>query len=165
VLLVIAAFLKFGKLVSFIPAPVITGFTSGIAIIIAIGQIDNFLGIKTPQASSSALKLIGYFTNKFEVDEKALLFGAVVILIMVLCPKKISSKIPSSLIGIIFATGLNFFLKFNVAVIGEIPASLFPKTRLMLPDITLNSLNNLINIVYTTSPLSLNTLLFILYRA
>ena len=44
IILLIAALLKFGKLVSYIPVPVITGFTSGIAIIIALGQIDNFFG-------------------------------------------------------------------------------------------------------------------------
>ncbi|MDD3997775.1 MAG: SulP family inorganic anion transporter, partial [Sphaerochaetaceae bacterium] len=44
VILVIAALLKAGKLVSIIPSAVITGFTSGIAIIIALGQIDNLFG-------------------------------------------------------------------------------------------------------------------------
>ena len=42
VLLLLAGILHLGKLTSFIPAPVITGFTSGIAVIIALGQIDNF---------------------------------------------------------------------------------------------------------------------------
>ena len=42
-MLIIASLFKFGKIVSFIPTSVITGFTSGIAIIIALGQIDNFL--------------------------------------------------------------------------------------------------------------------------
>lgn len=44
IILLIAAFIKAGKLVSFIPSAVITGFTSGIAVIIALGQIDNFFG-------------------------------------------------------------------------------------------------------------------------
>ncbi len=44
ILLLLAGILRLGKLTSFIPAPVITGFTSGIAIVIALGQIDNFFG-------------------------------------------------------------------------------------------------------------------------
>ena len=44
VLLLIAGVLRLGRLISFIPMPVIMGFTSGIAIIIALGQIDNFFG-------------------------------------------------------------------------------------------------------------------------
>ena len=43
-ILIIAALCKVGKLVSYLPSPVITGFTSGIAVIIALGQIDNFFG-------------------------------------------------------------------------------------------------------------------------
>lgn len=43
VLLVLCGIFHIGRLTSFIPAPVITGFTSGIAVIIAMGQIDNFL--------------------------------------------------------------------------------------------------------------------------
>ena len=52
-MLIIASLFKFGKIVSFIPTSVITGFTSGIAIIIALGQIDNFFG--TTSVGSSAL--------------------------------------------------------------------------------------------------------------
>ena len=44
VILLIMGLLRLGRLISFIPSPVITGFTSGIALIIAIGQIDNFWG-------------------------------------------------------------------------------------------------------------------------
>ena len=44
VLLLLAGVFKLGRLISFIPMPVIMGFTSGIAIIIAMGQIDNFFG-------------------------------------------------------------------------------------------------------------------------
>ena len=44
IMLLIAAVLHLGNLTAFVPAPVITGFTSGIAVIIAMGQIDNFFG-------------------------------------------------------------------------------------------------------------------------
>ena len=44
IILLLAGILHLGKLTSFIPAPVITGFTSGIAVIIALGQVDNFFG-------------------------------------------------------------------------------------------------------------------------
>ena len=44
VLLLAAGLLKLGRLIGFIPMPVIMGFTSGIAIIIALGQVDNFFG-------------------------------------------------------------------------------------------------------------------------
>lgn len=51
IILVIAGVLHLGKLISFIPMPVISGFTSGIAVIIAMGQIDNFLALP-PKAAA-----------------------------------------------------------------------------------------------------------------
>ena len=48
---------RLGKVVSLIPRPVITGFTSGIAVIISVGQIDNLLGIKTPAAENTLAKV------------------------------------------------------------------------------------------------------------
>src|SRR5512143_1021418 len=54
VMLTIIGVLRLGRFIAFIPSPVITGFTSGIALIIFIGQIDNFLGVKTPAAETAA---------------------------------------------------------------------------------------------------------------
>ena len=48
-IILVTGALRLGRIVSLIPTPVISGFTSGIALIIALGQIDNFLGIKTPR--------------------------------------------------------------------------------------------------------------------
>jgi DNA-binding CsgD family transcriptional regulator/tetratricopeptide (TPR) repeat protein len=53
--LLIIGVLKLGRFIAFIPSPVITGFTSGIALIIFIGQIDNFLGVTTPGSESALL--------------------------------------------------------------------------------------------------------------
>ena len=60
VMLLIASLFKFGKVVSFIPSSVITGFTSGIAIIIVTGQIDNFFGV-TSKGGNTIEKLLSYF--------------------------------------------------------------------------------------------------------
>ena len=57
VFLLAIGILGLGRFIAFIPSPVITGFTSGIALIIAIGQIDNFLGVRTEAADSAARKL------------------------------------------------------------------------------------------------------------
>ena len=60
IILVIAGVLHLGKLISFIPMPVISGFTSGIAVIIAMGQIDNFFGV-TSEGSSVTEKFLSYW--------------------------------------------------------------------------------------------------------
>lgn len=57
VIILLAGILRLGKLVNFIPTSVVMGFTSGIAIIIALGQVDNFFG--THSVGTSALESCG----------------------------------------------------------------------------------------------------------
>ena len=130
VLLLIIAVLKIGRLVSYIPAPVITGFTSGIALVIAVGQIDNFFGT-TSNGSGVIEKFSSYFENGFNVHIPTLLFGVGAMLIMIFWPKKLASKVPGSLVAIIVALIVNMIFKFDgVAIVGEIPKTLFLSDRL-----------------------------------
>ena len=144
VILVIAGLLKFGKLVSYIPSPVVTGFTSGIALIIAIGQIDNFFGIKSAAAESTAIKFLNYFQTGINPNWSAVLLGVIVIITMIFWPKKWNSVVPSSLIGLIIATIVNLIFKLPVSVIGEIPKTLLPESRLNLFAINLKDLSGMI---------------------
>ena len=52
-MIILMGVLKWGQVINFIPSAVITGFTSGIAVIIFIGQIGNLLGIDTPSAENA----------------------------------------------------------------------------------------------------------------
>lgn len=126
-ILIIAALCRVGKLVSYLPAPVITGFTSGIAIIIALGQIDNFFGTHSV-GENQISKIASYFTGEGSFDPNwwAVMFGGLVVLIMVIYPKKWNAVVPSSLVGIIVALIVNmvFFEQGTVAEVGAIPSSL-----------------------------------------
>ena len=82
-MLLIASLFKFGKVVSFIPSSVITGFTSGIAIIIATGQIDNFFGV-TSKGGNTIEKLFSYSKLGFPINKYALMFGLLVVFIMLI---------------------------------------------------------------------------------
>lgn len=144
VLLLIIGLLKLGRFIAFIPAPVITGFTSGIALIIAIGQIDNLLGIQTPGAESAAMKWIGYARGGFAIDPRALIVGAVVMLTMMVWPKAWGKRFPGSLAGIIFATALSVLVNWPIDVIGEIPQTLLPADRLAFSAIPWGSLQDFI---------------------
>jgi SulP family sulfate permease len=144
IMLLIIGVLRLGRFIAFIPAPVITGFTSGIALIIAIGQMDNLLGIKTPGSESSALKFLSYFKGGFTPDWHTLVLSAVVIGTMILWPKKLNARFPSSLMGIILATVLNAVVKWPVTVIGEIPQTLLLTDRLTFSSIPWNHLQEFI---------------------
>lgn len=137
IMLVIAGVFRLGRIISFIPSSVITGFTSGIAIIIALGQLDNFFGV-TSTGELAITKFFSYFTGGFSPDIPTLAFGVLVILIMVIWPKKWNAKVPSSLVSLIVILILNAFLKLDVAVVGNIPRTLFLQERLDLTAIPLS---------------------------
>lgn len=148
VLLLIMAALKIGKLVSYIPAPVITGFTSGIAIIIALGQIDNFFGTVS-KGENAIAKLISYGNLGFSPNWWAVGFGLLVVLIMVVYPKKISAYFPSSLMAIIIAVIANFILNpdaaaSNVTEVGSIPQKLITDQSLLLNGIDFAHITDLL---------------------
>jgi len=134
-LLLIIGLLRLGRFIAFIPSAVISGFTSGIALIIFIGQIDNFLGVKTAAAETAALKFLGYFKGGFTPDIHAVLLGLLVIATMLLWPAKWNARFPASLLGIILATLLSWALGWSVPVIGSIPRTLFLAERLNLASI------------------------------
>lgn len=143
ILLVLCGIFHIGRLTSFIPAPVITGFTSGIAVIIALGQIDNFFGV-TSEGSSAVVKLLSYGHLGFPVNIQAAGLGLFVVLFMVFFPKKWNAVVPASFLSIILATILSVSLKLDIQTVGAIPKTLFLDTRLDLAAITPANLSGLI---------------------
>ncbi len=145
--LVIAALCRVGKLVSYLPAPVITGFTSGIAIIIALGQIDNFFGTKSVGDNQIA-KIGSYFSGagSFVPNWWAVMFGVLVVVIMIVYPKKWNAVVPSSLVGIIVALVINmiFFEQGTVAEVGAIPSSLVTDDSIIKKGFDLEHITSLI---------------------
>lgn len=148
IILLLAAIFKIGRLVSYIPAPVITGFTSGIAIIIALGQIDNFFGT-TSKGSDAVEKLISYGNLGFSPNWTAVLFGGIVIAIMVLYPKKLQAIVPSSLASIIIVLIINMIMfpdaaSAKAAEVGSIPRSLITNQALIKTGFDLSNIKSLI---------------------
>ena len=143
ILLVLCGIFHIGRLTGFIPAPVITGFTSGIAVIIALGQIDNFFGV-TSEGASAILKLLSYGQLGFPVNIQAAALGLFVVLFMVFFPKKWNAVVPASFLSIIFATVLSVILNLDIQTVGAIPKTLFLDTRLDLSAITPDHLSGLI---------------------
>lgn len=139
VILVILGLLKLGKIIKFIPRPVIIGFTAGIAVIIFTGEIAKFLGLRNVEKHES------FYMNMREVviNLNTLSFysilTAVVSLFFVLFTPKILPKVPGALAGLLVSTVMATML-FPEQVVtigsayGEIPRSLpsfqFPELSL-----------------------------------
>lgn len=153
VIMLMAGILKLGRLVTVIPRPVITGFTSGIAVIIALGQIDHFFG--TASTGESVIeKLMSYGTG-FHVDWQPVLISAIVIATMLLWPKRLSAVVPSSLVGIIVATLVSAFFNLSADTIGAIPTTLLPDARLDVSTLQFSQLPVLITPAFSIAALGM----------
>lgn len=142
-ILILAGVLRLGRLVSIIPMPVITGFTSGIALVIALGQLDNFFGTHTSHSGNLGM-VQTYVEQGFHPHMQTMIIGLFVVLFMILWPKKWQAVFPSSLASLIVVLIANAFLKWDVAVVGEIPRTLLPAVRLTPAGIDLSALGGLI---------------------
>lgn len=155
VLLLLAGVLKLGRLISFIPMPVIMGFTSGIAVIIALGQIDNFFGT-TSEGLSNMEKLLSYGRLGFPVNWQAALIGLLVVAIMILWPKKWGARVPGSLVGIVAAAIItSVFRMDSLATVGDIPRTLLLADRLDLKSLNFAMLRDLLSPVVTIAALGM----------
>lgn len=143
VILLLCGIFKLGGLVSYLPSPVITGFTSGIAIIIALGQIDNLTGMKSSGLTNLA-KIASYFNTPQTVNFTSLIIGLCVIVFMFVYPKKLGQYCPGSLAAIIIATAANLIFKFDVNTVGAIPKTIFLDDRLSFAEFDMSNISHLI---------------------
>lgn len=141
-ILLLCGIFKLGKLVSYLPSPVITGFTSGIAIIIAFGQINNLTGL-TSSGTTTIEKTVSYFTLEQHFNLTSFIIGVCVIVFMFLYPQKLNKYVPGSLVSIILATVVQFICNFDVAMVGAIPKTLFLDERLDFASLNLDTFKNL----------------------
>jgi sulfate permease, SulP family len=117
IVLVVMGTLKLGSLIKFIPYPVIAGFTSGIAVIIFIGQIKEFLGLGVIMPHHTLEQVWTLARHLNETHRPALAIGLVALGILVLWPKKWRA-IPASIVAVIVPTILVGVMQLNVETIG-----------------------------------------------
>jgi SulP family sulfate permease len=139
IIVVAAGLLRLGRTVSFIPWPVIEGFTVGIAAIIFLQQVpfvttpaDLAPGEVSTNAFAAAVQLVS--TADWSYLPYSLGAVAIVAVCMVVAPK-IHSSIPGSLIGIIIVTVVAGIVPTPLATIGTIPQSL-PSPSLPVIDLS-----------------------------
>lgn len=118
ILLIMLGTFKMGGLVKFIPYTIVTGFTAGIAVTIATGQIGDFLGLSISVFPEGFSKMPGNFVGKIEtyamnithINYYSLIMASVCLALIFIWPR-FCKKIPGSLIVIILATAANILLK------------------------------------------------------
>lgn len=110
-----------GELVRYLPYPVVSGFMTGIALIIILLQVNPFFGIK---GSKQIMENINSFPNiATEMNSAALAIG-VLTLFLICGMKLISRKLPASLIALLIASTVSVVMNLEIPRIGEIPSQL-----------------------------------------
>ena len=123
---IIMGFAKIGTLIKYIPYPVISGFMSGIGVIIILLQLFPAIGQASPKTTVDVVQtIVPAFSN---INTWALIYCALTIVIIYLFPK-ITKAVPSTLIALLAVTILSVILGNTVPVIGDIPQG-FPPLRI-----------------------------------
>lgn len=114
-------FLNIASYVKYFPYPVISGFMTGVGLIIVILQIFPFAGLSSAKSTFLVIQDLPRLFN--EANLSALLLGGITIVIYYLFPK-ITKAVPSPLVALVVATLIAYFTKMQVPLIGEIPSGL-----------------------------------------
>ena len=141
---ILFGFLKVGKYIQLVPHPVVSGFMSGIGVIIILIQIGPLLGhTSSAKPLDAALALHTYFSSP---QQAAVILGVITLAIVYLVPKFLSSVnklIPAPLLALLVATAVYMLTMDENAtpILGEIPTG-FP--NMQLPTIMLEHLPSMI---------------------
>jgi sulfate permease, SulP family len=118
-ILIVAGYCGLGRLIRFVPMPVVTGFTAGIAVIIASSQVGEFLGLSAGKVPTAFLaKWAAYLGALGTTSLPTLAIGAFT-LATILLLRRFAPQLPGFLIAVLGATLLVTALHLPVATVGE----------------------------------------------
>ena len=156
VFLILMGLCHFGSLIKFIPYTITTGFTSGIAVTIVIGQLKDFFGISYPDGVKpieTTEKLKTFFENFSTFNLDALIVGGVSLAILFLAPyilKKVPGSLPAVIVGILMVK----FLPLKVATIGNLYTISNSLPTLHIPSMNLSMIGDALPNAFTIAVLA-----------
>lgn len=146
IILVIAGYARMGQIIKFVPQPVVTGFTAGIAVIIASSQVKDFLGLKLEDVPADFIPKWGAYFRAIDTLNLATLIIGFASLFIIILLRKFAPKLPSYLIAIIISAVLVTLFHIPVETIGsrfpnvstgfpmpQLPAWSFTKLQSVIP--------------------------------
>lgn len=154
IFLILMGILKMGNLIKFIPYTITTGFTSGIAVTIFIGQIKDFMGLTF---KNSPIETVEKVTEIFRcintANKMAIFIGFISLFILIIWPH-ISKKIPGSLVAVIISASLVKILNLNVNTIGDLYTISSSLPHFSAPNITYSVVRNVLPDAFTIAILA-----------
>ncbi len=155
IILVVMGVCRLGGLIKYIPHTITTGFTSGIAVTIIIGQLKDFFGLTFSHSPVETVDKVKEVIASFStVNLMAVVVGIASLLILIFLPKLLP-KIPASLIAVIIMAVVVKLLDLNVNTIGtlypDIPTGL---PRFKLPEFEMSAIVGLLPDAFTIAVLA-----------
>ncbi|WP_281541655.1 SulP family inorganic anion transporter [Maribacter aestuarii] len=121
ILQILFGLINIASYIKYFPYPVVSGFMSGVGLIIVILQLFPFAGLDSAKSTISVIQDLPRLFADF--NWHALALGGLTVIIYYLFPK-ITKAVPSPLVALIVASLAAYFLKWDIPVIGEIPSGL-----------------------------------------
>lgn len=156
VFLILMGICHFGNLIKFIPYTITTGFTSGIAVTIVIGQLKDFFGVVYPDGVKpieTTEKLQVFVENIATINTDAVIVGVVSLVILIISPM-IFKKIPGSLLAVIAGILMVKCLPLQVATIGNLYTISNALPSFHLPAVNLQIVQNALPNAFTIAVLA-----------
>lgn len=144
IFLILMGLCHFGSLIKFIPFTITTGFTSGIAVTIVIGQLKDFFGLTYPNGVKpieTVEKFEAVINNFSTINMDAVIVGGVSLAILIIAPY-IFKRIPGSLLAVIAGILMVQFLPLKVNTIGNLYTISNALPTLYFPSLSLNRIQN-----------------------
>lgn len=118
-MLIAAGYARLGQVIKFIPHPVITGFTAGIAVIIASSQVKDFLGLQTGKVSADFLLQWAACWQALDTINWATLAIGAGSLAMIILLRRLAPRVPGFLVAVVLASVAVTLLGLPVETIGS----------------------------------------------
>lgn len=150
VMLIAAGFFQIGTYIKYIPQPVITGFTSGIAVIIASSQIKDFFGLTLDKVPADFIPKIEALAKALPTTSPATLAVAAGSLAVIVVLRRFRPSWPGFLIAVVLASAAVWAFHIDTATIGTRFVGLKPHFELPpLPSVSYERLRDLFPSAFT----------------
>lgn len=150
IILVISGYAKLGQVIKFIPHPVVTGFTAGIAVIIASSQVKDFLGLSIEKVPADFIPKWETYLDALDTLSLATLLVGMAALMIIILLRRFSPKLPGYLIAVVVSAVVVALFNLPVETIGsrfpDIPSGL-PMPE--LPSFTLAKIQAVVPSAFT----------------
>lgn len=122
IILLIMGFAKLGRLINYIPYPVTTGFTAGIAVVLATLSLNDFLGLGIEKLQGEYIEKVFTLAEHLSSLNIYTLIVGVVTLFLMFTAGRLVSFLPSAIIAIVTGTVISIIFNnmgYNIATIGS----------------------------------------------